>query len=103
MVGLGFILVTRCSGIKHASWLTMLPSFLLAGIGLGLANTHVRNTLTGPSRVLMHAWLLAIDMGAMLITLAINIALMGFILVEGISSYLKKTSSGYHIIGLGSL
>ncbi|MHA4811199.1 MFS transporter [Flavitalea flava] len=94
MIGLGFLLMRYGSSVAHASWLTMLPGSLLAGIGLSLTNTPVTNTTTGavtPDRAGMAS---GIDMSARLITLAINIALMGFILVEGIYSYLESVLSG---------
>lgn len=80
-IGLGFVLMWIGSRLPHASWLTMLPGLLLAGTGLGITNTPVTNTSTGsvdPSRSGMAS---GIDLSARLITLAINIALMGFILV----------------------
>jgi len=91
MIGLGFLLMYYGSRGANASWLTMLPGSLLAGIGLSLTNTPVTNTTTGavtPDRAGMAS---GIDMSARLITLAINIALMGFILVEGIYSYLERS------------
>lgn len=93
-VGLGFLLMRFGAGIEHASWLTMLPGCLLCGTGLGLTNTPVTNTATGsvsPNRAGMAS---GIDMSARLISLAINIALMGFILLEGVLSYLTRALSG---------
>ena len=69
------------SGAAHASWLTMLPGCVLAGIGLGLTNTPVTNTTTGSVPSARAGMASGIDMSARLITLAINIALMGTILV----------------------
>jgi hypothetical protein len=89
---MGFILMKFGSGGDHASWLTMLPGSLLAGIGLGLTNTPVTNTGSVPStRAGMAS---GIDTSARLISLAINIAVMGFILQEGILSYLKGALPG---------
>jgi EmrB/QacA subfamily drug resistance transporter len=90
-IGLGFICMRLGSGVDHATGLTMLPGCLLAGIGLGLTNTPVTNTTTGSVPSTRAGMASGIDMSARLITLAINIALMGFILVQGVSSYLKKT------------
>ncbi|WP_304361209.1 MFS transporter [Collimonas fungivorans] len=89
-IGLGFILMKYGSGAEHASWLTMLPGSLLAGIGLGLTNTPVTNTTTGSVPVTRAGMASGIDMSARLISLAVNIALMGFILMEGILSYLRS-------------
>ncbi|GAA3764047.1 MFS transporter [Flavobacterium ginsengiterrae] len=93
IIGLGFILMRFGVAAEHASWITMLPGSLLAGIGLGLTNTPVTNTITG-SVSANHAGIASgIDMSARLITLAVNIALMGFLLVKGISSYLDNVFS----------
>jgi EmrB/QacA subfamily drug resistance transporter len=88
-IGLGFILMKFGSSAEHADWLTMLPGCLLSGIGLGLTNTPVTNTATGAVSADRAGMASGIDMSARLITLAINIAVMGFILLEGVLSYLK--------------
>jgi hypothetical protein len=75
---------------EQPDWLTMLPGLLLAGIGIGITNTPVTNTTTAsvpPSRAGMAS---GIDMSARLITLAVNIALMGIFLVEGIAAALQR-------------
>jgi hypothetical protein len=89
-IGLGFILMRFGSSVDQANGLTMLPGCLLAGIGLGLTNTTVTNTTTGSVPSTRAGMASGIDMSARLITLAINIALMGFILVEGVLSYLES-------------
>jgi EmrB/QacA subfamily drug resistance transporter len=81
-IGLGFIAMKFGSSAAHASWLTMLPGCMLAGIGLGLTNTPVTNTTTGSVPSARAGMASGIDMSARLITLAINIALMGSIFVE---------------------
>lgn len=89
-IGAGFLLMRCGIGAEHASWLTILPGSLLAGIGLGFTNTPVTNTTTGavaPDRAGMAS---GIDISARLITLAINIALMGSILVAGIYAHLEN-------------
>ena len=93
-IGLGLLLMRYGSSVAHASWLTMLPGSLLAGVGLGLTNTPVTNTTTGSVPSARSGMASGIDMSARLITLAINIAMMGFILVEGISSSLKSALPG---------
>lgn len=93
-IGLGFLLMRFGAGMEQASWLTMLPGCLLCGTGLGLTNTPVTNTATGavsPNRAGMAS---GIDMSARMISLAINIALMGFILLEGVLSYLAHALPG---------
>ncbi|WP_253947502.1 MFS transporter [Paraburkholderia xenovorans] len=83
-IGLGFLLMRYGSSAAHADVWTMLPGCVVAGAGLGLTNTPVTNTTTAavaPERAGMAS---GIDMSARMITLAINIALMGAILVGGI-------------------
>lgn len=94
VIGLGFIVMRYGIIAENPSWLTMLPGSLLAGIGLGLTNTPVTNTTTGSVSSNRSGMASGIDMSARLITLSINIALMGFILVEGIFSYLNTAFSG---------
>jgi EmrB/QacA subfamily drug resistance transporter len=93
-IGIGFFLMKLGSSAEHADWLTMLPGCLLCGIGLGMTNTPVTNTAKGavsPNRAGMAS---GIDMSARLISLAINIAVMGFILLEGVLSYLRQAFPG---------
>ena len=93
-IGAGFMLMRAGSGAEHASWLTMLPGCLLAGIGLGLTNTPVTNTTTSSVPSTRAGMASGIDMSARLISLAVNIALMGYILIEGILSSLTSTFAG---------
>ena len=91
-IGMGFIAMKFGSIAAQPGWLTMLPGMLLAGIGIGITNTPVTNTTTAsvsPSRAGMAS---GIDMSARLITLAVNIALMGIILVEGIAAALRHAA-----------
>jgi EmrB/QacA subfamily drug resistance transporter len=91
VIGLGFMAMRYGSSVAHANWMTLLPGCLLAGIGLGLTNTPVTNTTTGSVSSTRAGMASGIDMSARLITLAINIALMGFILLEGIFASLRNT------------
>jgi len=90
VIGLGFISMKLGSDIQHPDWLSMLPGSLLAGIGLGLTNTPVTNTTTGSVPSNRAGMASGIDMSARLISLAINIAVMGFLLQLGTISFLKK-------------
>jgi EmrB/QacA subfamily drug resistance transporter len=90
VIGLGFMAMRYGSSAAHVSWATLLPGCLLAGIGLGLTNTPVTNTTTGSVSSTRAGMASGIDMSARLITLAINIALMGFILLEGIFASLRN-------------
>ncbi|WP_431824436.1 MFS transporter [Burkholderia sp. F1] len=88
-IGLGFFLMLIGSRIEHASWLTVLPGCLLAGAGLGITNTPVTNTTTGSVSSARAGMASGIDMSARMISLAINIALMGFLLVQGVLQFLQ--------------
>jgi EmrB/QacA subfamily drug resistance transporter len=88
-IGTGFILMKFGSAAAQANWLTMLPGCLIAGIGLGLTNTPVTNTTTGAVSSDRAGMASGIDMSARMVSLAINIAVMGFILVEGVQASLK--------------
>ncbi|NYH25755.1 MFS transporter [Paraburkholderia bryophila] len=93
-IGVGFMLMKLGSSVAHPGVWSMLPGCVLAGAGLGLTNTPVTNTTTAavpPERAGMAS---GIDMSARMITLAINIALMGAILVSGILFELKARLPG---------
>jgi MFS family permease len=83
-MGAGFIAMWFGSGLAQASWATLLPGALLAGVGLGLTNTAVTNTTTGSVPSSRAGMASGIDISARLIALAINIPVMGLVLVEGI-------------------
>lgn len=81
----GFVLLWLVYASEQASWMTLLPGCVLAGLGLGLTNTPVTNTATGalpPERAGMAS---GMEFSARMISLALNIAIMGFVLVKGIS------------------
>lgn len=88
-IGLGFMLMRYGSSAAHADVWAMLPGCMLAGAGLGLTNTPVTNTTTAAVPAARAGMASGIDMSARMITLAINIALMGAILVGGILFDLK--------------
>lgn len=93
-IGLGFMLMWFGIRVAHLGLWSMMPGMLLSGVGLGLSNTTVTNTTTGavsPDRAGMAS---GIDMSARLITLAINIALMGFLLSKGVYIHLKSAFAG---------
>lgn len=90
-IGLGFIAMKIGAGIEGANWLTLLPGLLIAGLGIGITSTPTTNTTTAsvsPDRAGMAS---GIDISARLITLAINIAVMGLVLVEGIRLSLQAS------------
>src|SRR4029078_976365 len=70
------------------------PGCLVAGAGLALTNTPVTNVTTGAVSSTRAGMASGIDMSARMIALAINIALMGFILIAAISSRLSSALPG---------
>lgn len=89
-IGVGFIAMWLGSGIEGASGLTVLPGALVAGIGLGLTTTPATNMTTGSVPASRAGMASGIDASARLIALAINIAVMGLVLVEGILAGLRS-------------
>jgi len=90
-IGLGFFVMQLHGALGlHA----LLTGCVLAGIGLGMTNTPVTNTTTASVPTARAGMASGIDMSARLITLAINIALMGFLLIEGILAHLKRADPG---------
>ncbi|WP_245217842.1 MFS transporter [Pseudomonas eucalypticola] len=94
VIGTG--LLVMCVAIGYPGMLLpgMVAGCMLAGTGLGLTNTPVTNTSTGsvpPARAGMAS---GMDMSARMTSLAINIAVMGWILVQGISAALSGLREG---------
>ncbi len=90
-VGFGLIHVVILSA--SASWLSLLPGCVLAGVGLGLTNTPVTNTSSGALPAGRAGMASGMEFSARMISLAINIALMGWILAAGIAASLSMTSA----------
>ncbi|MBN3851766.1 MFS transporter [Paraburkholderia sp. Ac-20340] len=88
-IGLGFFVMWIGSRFGHAGGWAVLPGCLLAGAGLGMTNTPVTNTTTSSVAASRAGMASGIDMSARMITLAVNIALMGLLLVEGVSHRLQ--------------
>ncbi|MCF7220325.1 MFS transporter [Marilutibacter chinensis] len=89
-IGIGLLLMHWGTAQAKPGLWTVLPGALIAGVGLGITNTPVTNTATGavsPDRAGMASGL---DMSARLISLAINIALMGLLLVRGVQAALQQ-------------
>lgn len=87
-IGLGFLLMRMGSLSAQPGWL-MLPGCVLAGIGLGLTNTTTTNTITASVEAERAGMASGADTSARMISLAFNIAVMGFVLVEGILTHLR--------------
>jgi EmrB/QacA subfamily drug resistance transporter len=98
-IGLGFLLMKAGTAFGHGSALAVLPGCLVAGAGLGITNTPVTNTTTGSVSADRAGMASGIDMSARFITLAINIALMGCLLVKGVSHHLQAALAGAHDAG----
>ena len=88
LIGAGFFTMYASGG---TGWLALLPGCVLAGSGLGMVNTPVTNTATAAVPGDRAGMASGIDVSSRLITLAINIAMMGFLLVQGTFSYLRDT------------
>jgi EmrB/QacA subfamily drug resistance transporter len=99
-IGAGFILMKFGSAAAHANWLTMLPGCLIAGTGIGMTNTPVTNTTTGSVSSNRAGMASGIDMSARMVSLAINIAVMGFILSSGVLAHLRAALPGLNIAEL---
>ena len=89
-IGLGFFVMQLHGAIGLPA---LLAGCAVAGIGLGMTNTPVTNTTTASVPTARAGMASGIDMSARLITLAINIALMGFLLLEGILAHLKHAGA----------
>ncbi|QQC66371.1 MFS transporter [Paraburkholderia ginsengisoli] len=90
-IGFGFMLMKLGGSVAHPGVWSMLPGCMIAGAGLGLTNTPVTNTTTAAVPTQRAGMASGIDMSARMITLAINIALMGAILVGGILYHLRAS------------
>lgn len=95
VIGAGFLLLRLGGSAAQASWATLLPGLVLAGTGLGLTNTPVTNTTTGSVPNDRAGMASGMDMSARFISLSINIAIMGFILLFGIYSNLRDSLGGH--------
>ncbi|WP_152225886.1 MFS transporter [Pseudomonas sp. SCB32] len=94
VIGAGFFLMLWGSAADNASWLTLLPGCVLAGIGLGMTNTTVTNTSTAAVPSARAGMASSIDMSARMISLALNIAVMGLILLWGVDAGLPGVDDG---------
>lgn len=90
IIGVGFVLMRIGCLSTQPGWL-LLPGCVLGGIGLGLTNTTVTNTITSSVSAERAGMASGADTSARMISLAFNIAFMGFVLVEGTMAYLRST------------
>ncbi|WP_248752748.1 MFS transporter [Pseudomonas sp. MWU15-20650] len=87
LMGTGFIAMAAANGAEHPSIVLVLLSCTMAGVGLALTNSPTTNT-TGSVSADRAGMASGIDLSARLITLAVNIALMGVVLLLGIGHQL---------------
>ncbi len=88
----GFLLMA--AGDAGGSVATVLAACAVAGTGLGLTNSPVTNTTTGAVPAARAGMASGIDFSVRLITLALNIALMGLVLVLGVARGLADALPG---------
>ncbi|ARN83861.1 MFS transporter [Methylocystis bryophila] len=100
VIGLGFFVMKVGAGGGPAALPTTLLGALLASLGLGATNTPVTNTTTGSVSSDRAGMASGIDMSARMISLAVNIALMGFVLVDGVLSRLSVASGSFDVTQL---
>lgn len=84
MMGAGFLSMAAANAVAQPSIVLVLLSCLIAGVGLALTNSPTTNTTTGSVSADRAGMASGIDLSARLITLALNIALMGLVLLLGI-------------------
>ena len=96
LLAIGAGLLLMCLSIGAAELLVpgMTAGCVLAGTGLGLINTPVTNTSTASVPAERAGMASGMDMSARMISLAINIAVMGWLLVQGVASRLRSSLPG---------
>ena len=97
VIGAGFPLLNLGAGAENANWLTIVPGLLLSGIGLRLTSTPVTNTTTASVPSNRSGMASGIDMSARLVTLAVNISVMGIPLSAGILNSLRERLPGQQV------
>ncbi|TWR61016.1 MFS transporter [Pseudomonas marginalis] len=90
LMGAGFLAMAAVNGAEHPRIGLVLLSCVIAGAGLALTNSPTTNTTTGSVSADRAGMASGIDLSARLITLALNIALMGLVLLLGISHHLAE-------------
>lgn len=90
LMGAGFMAMAAANTAEHPSIVLVLFSCVLAGVGLALTNSPTTNTTTGSVSADRAGMASGIDLSARLITLALNIALMGLVLLLGIGHHLSS-------------
>lgn len=89
VIGAGFAVMLFALSEDVPEWL-LLAGSVIAGTGLGLTNTPVTNTATASMPAERAGMASGMDMSARMVSLAINIAVMGFLLVQAIRFHLPS-------------
>ncbi|AZE87773.1 MFS transporter [Pseudomonas orientalis] len=89
-MGAGFLAMAVANLAAQPDSLLILLGCVMAGTGLALTNSPTTNTTTGAVSADRAGMASGIDFSARLITLALNIALMGLVLLLGIGHYLAE-------------
>jgi hypothetical protein len=87
-MGVGFMAMAAINHSDQPSVVLILIACGIAGSGLALTNSPTTNTTTGSVSSDRAGMASGIDFSARLINLALNIALMGLVLILGIAHYL---------------
>lgn len=90
LMGAGFVVMAVANGAEHPGIIVVLLGCVIAGVGLAFTNSPTTNTTTGSVSADRAGMASGIDFSARLITLALNIALMGLVLLLGISQHLSS-------------
>ncbi|KAA8560834.1 Multidrug resistance protein Stp [Pseudomonas extremaustralis] len=90
LMAAGFLAMAAVNAAEHPRIGLVLLSCVIAGVGLALTNSPTTNTTTGSVSADRAGMASGIDLSARLITLALNIALMGLVLLLGISHRLAE-------------
>ncbi len=88
-IGLGFALMWAGTAPAQPAAL-LIAGCVVAGLGLGLTNTPVSNTSTAAVPAERAGMASGADMSARMVSLTLNIAIMGFILLEGVLAALRN-------------
>ncbi|NVZ88960.1 MFS transporter [Pseudomonas yamanorum] len=88
LMGVGFVAMAAINRSGQPSVVSILIACGIAGSGLAFTNSPTTNTTTGSVSSDRAGMASGIDFSARLITLALNIALMGLVLILGIAHYL---------------
>lgn len=93
MISIGFFLVWLGTSLFPLDWPALLPGLIIAGTGIGITNTSVSNTSTAALEKSKAGMASGVDMTVRMVTLALNIAIMGNLFVKGILIHIEPLLS----------